>query len=188
MKSLTVRCSRSRLYAPLSFMVPTSHRRSSFANLPSSRLSVAYIQLNAEELRGLKITEIETFVVDAGWRPWQFCAVRTDEGITGYGEMSDGRNPYGVVRNHNRLRADPLGPRPDGGRSTLLGHVSHVAPSARRHCGKRAIAGVELALWDIKGQGSRRFPFTACSADRRGNRQQVYWSHCGSSQGRATMS
>ena len=45
----------------------------------------------------MKITGIDTFVVDAGWRPWQFCAVRTDEGITGYGEMSDGRNPYGIV-------------------------------------------------------------------------------------------
>ena len=45
----------------------------------------------------MKITGIETFVVDAGWRPWQFVAVRTDAGITGYGECSDGRNPYGVV-------------------------------------------------------------------------------------------
>ena len=45
----------------------------------------------------MKITAIETFVVDAGWRPWQYVAVRTDEGITGYGEMSDGRNPYGIV-------------------------------------------------------------------------------------------
>ncbi len=45
----------------------------------------------------MKITAIETFVVDAGWRPWQYVAVRTNEGITGYGEMSDGRNPYGIV-------------------------------------------------------------------------------------------
>ncbi len=43
------------------------------------------------------ITEIETFVVDAGWRPWQFVAVRTSDGITGYGEISDGRTPYGIV-------------------------------------------------------------------------------------------
>ncbi len=45
----------------------------------------------------MKITGLETFVVDAGWRPWQFIAVRIDEGITGYGECSDGRNPYGGV-------------------------------------------------------------------------------------------
>ena len=45
----------------------------------------------------MKVTAIDTFVVDAGWRPWQFVAVRTDEGITGYGECSDGRMPYAVV-------------------------------------------------------------------------------------------
>jgi L-alanine-DL-glutamate epimerase-like enolase superfamily enzyme len=45
----------------------------------------------------MRITGIETFVVDAGWRPWQFVTVRTDAGITGYGECSDGCNPYGVV-------------------------------------------------------------------------------------------
>jgi hypothetical protein len=34
----------------------------------------------------VKITGIETFVVNTGFkphRPWHFCAVRTDEGITG---------------------------------------------------------------------------------------------------------
>ena len=52
---------------------------------------------SVERSRVVKITGLETFVVDAGWRPWQFVAVRTDEGMTGYGECSDGRNPYGVV-------------------------------------------------------------------------------------------
>ena len=34
----------------------------------------------------MKITNIETFIVDAGWRPWSFVKVETDEGITGVGE------------------------------------------------------------------------------------------------------
>lgn len=45
----------------------------------------------------MKITHIETFLVDAGWRPWIFVKVETDAGVTGYGECSDGRNPYGVA-------------------------------------------------------------------------------------------
>ena len=45
----------------------------------------------------MKITTIETFIVDAGWRPWIFVKVETDEGITGYGECSDGRSPNGVT-------------------------------------------------------------------------------------------
>jgi hypothetical protein len=27
----------------------------------------------------MKITNIETFIVDAGWRPWTFVKVETDE-------------------------------------------------------------------------------------------------------------
>ena len=49
------------------------------------------------EQRGkMKITDIETFIVDAGWRPWIFVKMMTNEGITGYGECSDGRSPQGV--------------------------------------------------------------------------------------------
>ncbi|SVE40336.1 uncharacterized protein METZ01_LOCUS493190, partial [marine metagenome] len=32
--------------------------------------------------------------MDAGWRPWIFVKIETDTGITGYGECSDGRNPW----------------------------------------------------------------------------------------------
>jgi galactonate dehydratase len=31
----------------------------------------------------MKITQIESFIVGAGWRPWTFVKVETDEGITG---------------------------------------------------------------------------------------------------------
>ena len=45
----------------------------------------------------MKIEAINTYVVDAGWRPWQFTEIITDTGLKGYGEMSDGRNPWGIV-------------------------------------------------------------------------------------------
>ena len=45
----------------------------------------------------MKITSIETFIVDGGYRPWTFVKVETDEGVAGYGECSDGRAPAGVV-------------------------------------------------------------------------------------------
>jgi galactonate dehydratase len=39
----------------------------------------------------MKIRSIETFSVKAlGNNPWLFCAIRTDEGITGYGEFGSG--------------------------------------------------------------------------------------------------
>ena len=33
----------------------------------------------------MKITRLETFTVDAGWRGWSYVKVETDEGITGWG-------------------------------------------------------------------------------------------------------
>ena len=44
----------------------------------------------------MKITDIKTFIVDAGWRPWMFVKVETDEGIYGWGECSDGKLPNGI--------------------------------------------------------------------------------------------
>ena len=45
----------------------------------------------------MKITNIETFIVDAGWRPWIFVKVESDNGLIGYGECSEARTPLGVV-------------------------------------------------------------------------------------------
>ncbi len=36
----------------------------------------------------MKITNVESFIVDAGWRPWVFVKVETDQGIKGFGECS----------------------------------------------------------------------------------------------------
>ena len=44
----------------------------------------------------MKITDIKTFIVDAGWRPWMFVKVETDEGLVGWGECSDGKSPHGI--------------------------------------------------------------------------------------------
>ncbi|MDP6715042.1 MAG: hypothetical protein QF368_10495 [SAR202 cluster bacterium] len=45
----------------------------------------------------MKITKIDTFTVKGLAWPWLFCAVRTDEGITGYSEFGFGRLAHGIV-------------------------------------------------------------------------------------------
>ena len=60
----------------------------------------------------MKITNIDTYIVDAGWRPWTFVKVETDEGITGYGECSDGKAPQGVVGTIKDLAPVLLGKDP----------------------------------------------------------------------------
>jgi L-alanine-DL-glutamate epimerase-like enolase superfamily enzyme len=60
----------------------------------------------------VRITAIETFVVDAVWRPWIFVKVETDEGVTGYGECSDARSPSGVVGTIEDLKPLLIGQDP----------------------------------------------------------------------------
>src|SRR3990172_8370213 len=99
----------------------------------------------------MKITGIDTFVVDAGWRPWQFVAVRTDSGVTGYGEMSDGRNPYGVVGAVDDFRPILLGKDPREV-ERLYWDLYRMARQSPGGIAAKAIAGIELALWDVKAK------------------------------------
>ena len=130
----------------------------------------------------MKISGIETFVVDAGWRPWQFVAVRTDAGVTGYGECSDGRNPYGVVGAVRDFEPVLLGrdPRPVEARYWDLYRMARQSPGG---IAAKAIAGIELALWDITAK-ALGVPVYALFGGPLRERQAVYWSHCGTSRAR----
>lgn len=130
----------------------------------------------------MHITDIETFVIDAGWRPWQFCAVRTDTGITGYGEMSDGRNPYGIVGTVEDFRPILVGQDPCAVEARYW-DMYRMARQSPGGIAAKAIAGVELALWDIKGK-SLGVPVHSLFGGPTRESQQVYWSHCGSSRSR----
>ena len=131
----------------------------------------------------MKIPEIETFVVDAGWRPWQFVAVRTDEGLTGYGECSDGRNPYGIVGAVTDFEPILLGRDPRSVEA-IYWDLYRVARQSPGGIAAKAIAGIELALWDVKAKALGVPVYELFGGPIR-ERQRVYWSHCGTSRVRA---
>ena len=130
----------------------------------------------------MKITNIETFVVDAGWRPWIFVKVETDEGITGYGECSDGRNPNGVVGTIKDLTPLLIGkdPRPYEMRFWDMIRGSRQSPGG---IAAKAIAGIECALVDIKAKALGISVVELFGGPTR-DEVRVYWSHCGSSRAR----
>jgi L-alanine-DL-glutamate epimerase-like enolase superfamily enzyme len=125
----------------------------------------------------MRITDVEALHCDAGWRPWTFVKVVTDEGLVGWGECSDGRNPYGVAGCVQDFRELLIGEDPmpierlywDLLRNSRqnLGGVSH-----------KAIAGIELALWDIKAR-ALGVPVYALFGGPMRDRVRLYWSHCG---------
>jgi len=131
----------------------------------------------------MKITGIETFVVDGGWRPWVFVAVRTDAGITGYGDCSDSRNPFGIVGTIQDLTSILVGRDPR--RVELLyADMYRLARQSPGGIAAKAIAGVELALWDAKAKALGVPVYELFGGPLRES-QQAYWSHCGTSRARS---
>ena len=127
----------------------------------------------------MKITNIETFIVDAGWRPWTFVKVETDEGVTGYGECSDGRNPNGVVGTIKDFTPLMIGrdPRAYEMRFWDMIRGSRQSPGG---IAAKAIAGIECALVDIKAKALGISVVELFGGPTRDD-VRVYWSHCGSS-------
>ncbi len=127
----------------------------------------------------MKITNIETFIVDAGWRPWTFVKVETDEGITGWGECSDGRTPRGVCGTIEDFKPVLIGsdPRAFEMRFWDMYRVSRQSPGG---IASKAIAGVELALIDIKAKALGISVVELFGGPTRDS-VRVYWSHCGTS-------
>ena len=125
----------------------------------------------------MKITEIKTFVVDAGWRPWVFVKIETDEGVTGYGECSDGKNPWGVVGVVQDLKPLLVGQDPRAFEMRFWDMIRGTRQSPGGIAAK-GIAGVELALLDIK---ARALGISVVELFGGPLREEVrlYWSHCG---------
>ena len=130
----------------------------------------------------MKIAKVEALHCDGGWRPWTFVRIETDDGLVGWGECSDNRSPYGIA-GAVRDMADLLigqDPRPverlywDMLRRTRqnLGGVTH-----------KAIAGIELALWDIKAKALGVPVYELFGGPLR-DRMRLYWSHCGTTRAR----
>ncbi|HEX2515196.1 MAG TPA: mandelate racemase/muconate lactonizing enzyme family protein [Chloroflexota bacterium] len=126
----------------------------------------------------MRITAVETITVDGGTHPWQFCAVRTDEGITGYSEIGTEailNGVEGLVRDFGE-RLVGRDPGPIERIYTDLYRLMWQAPYGATLV---AIGGIELALWDVKGKALGVPVHALCGGPTR-DRQRVYWSHLAS--------
>ncbi|HJO81043.1 MAG: mandelate racemase/muconate lactonizing enzyme family protein [SAR202 cluster bacterium] len=126
----------------------------------------------------MKITDVETFVVDGGRRPWLFSAVRTDEGITGYGEFGSGVAAHALVGLIEDLKPLVVGKDPEAVEKLYFDmyRTLRQAPGGLTQMG---IAGIELACWDIKGK-AMGVPVNNLLGGPYRDKQRVYWSHLAS--------
>lgn len=99
----------------------------------------------------MKITQIETFAVGAGWKNWLFVRVHTDAGLSGLGEGTlNGfiRTTEAAIREleHLVIGEDPR--RITALAKKMLDSVSLDGG----HIHRTAIAAIEVACWDILGK------------------------------------
>ena len=131
----------------------------------------------------MRITDIRTFHVDAGWRTWLFVKVETDDGITGWGECSDDKMPVSVAGAVEDFKSVLVGkdPRPYEMRFWDMVRRGRQSPEG---AAAKAIAGIELALVDIKAR-ALGISVTELFGGPTRNDVRLYWSHCGTSRIRA---
>lgn len=123
----------------------------------------------------MKVTGIEVFPVKSLGRPWLYCAVRTDEGITGYSEFGVGDLAKGLTGLVDDLSRHIIGKDP----RSVEQHYTNMVRSSRSAYGGAtwmAIAGIELALWDVKGK-AMGVPVHELVGGPTRTEQKVYWSH-----------
>ncbi|OGG48347.1 mandelate racemase/muconate lactonizing protein [Candidatus Kaiserbacteria bacterium RIFCSPHIGHO2_02_FULL_50_9] len=134
----------------------------------------------------MKISQIDTLHCDAGWRPWTFIKIATDEGLIGWSECTDShgspRGIEGVVKDLSPLLLDE-DPR------NVEKHYQLMLARTRQSPGsiiQKAIGGIENALLDIKGK-ALGVPVYELFGGKVRDTLPLYWSHCGTSRVRASQ-
>lgn len=127
----------------------------------------------------MQITRVRTFIVDGGFRPWTFVKIETsDDGVIGWGDCTDWGSPGPVAATVERLAEFIVGRDP----SRVEGIWWDLAAQSIRHNGGlawKAMAGIDSALWDIKGK-VHNAPVWQLLGGKMRDSLRLYWSHCGS--------
>lgn len=132
----------------------------------------------------MKITRIQTLHCDAGWRPWSFIKITTDEGLIGYSECTDSHgSPLGITGVVKELEKILLGKDPRAVEKLYwdMYMATRQSPGSIIH---KAIGGIENALLDIKAK-ALGIPVYELFGGPLRDRIRVYWSHCGTTRARA---
>lgn len=99
----------------------------------------------------MRITEIETLPVGAGWKNWCFVRVHTDEGLVGLGEGTLNGFARTIEAAVHELAHLVVGEDPRDVRRLSKRLIDRVSNDGG-HIHKTAVAAIEVACWDILGR------------------------------------
>ncbi len=126
----------------------------------------------------MRVISVEPLQCSNGWETWTFVRAATDDGRVGYGECSDWQMPRGLAGAVRDLAVEVVGRDP----RQVAALTDDMAARMRQNVGglaRKALAGIEAALWDLKGQALGA-PIVELLGGPTRERIRVYWSHCGS--------
>jgi galactonate dehydratase len=126
----------------------------------------------------LTITNIKTFLVDGGFRPWTFVKIETSDGTVGWGDCTDWGTPKPVVAMVERMAETIIGRDPMQAEAIWW----DLDAMSVRHTGGiafKAMSGIDSALWDIRGKVLNA-PVWQLLGGKLRDELRLYWSHFGS--------
>ncbi len=126
----------------------------------------------------LKITNVKTFIVDGGFRPWTFVKIETSDGTVGWGDCTDWGTPKPIVAMVERMAETIIGRDPMQAEAIWW----DLDAMSVRHTGGiayKAMSGIDSALWDIRGKVLNA-PVWQLLGGKIRDELRLYWSHFGS--------
>ena len=132
----------------------------------------------------MKVASLETHFCDAGWRPWIFLELTTDDGLVGWAEITDSHgSPRGLAGIVEDLAPVVVGKDPRATERIYWELYRHTRQSPGSVIAK-AIAGIENALLDVKAKALGVPVYELFGGPTR-DTIPMYWSHCGTTRARA---
>lgn len=133
----------------------------------------------------MKIRHVEVLHADAGWRPWSFVKVMTDEGLIGWSECTDSHgSPSGIAGVVKDLTPLLVNQDPRNVERICWEMYSRTRQSPGSII-QKGIGGIVNALWDIKAK-ALGIPVYELFGGALRDTIPLYWSHCGTSRVRAS--
>jgi len=125
----------------------------------------------------MKIHQIETLHCDAGWRPWTFIKITTDNGLVGWSECTDSHgSPLGIQGVVQELTPLLVGQDPRRYEKLYWQLFARTRQSPGSII-QKAIGGIENALLDLTAK-ALGVPVYALFGGPVREQIPLYWSHC----------
>lgn len=123
----------------------------------------------------MKVTGVQTFCCDAGWRNYRFLKITTDAGIVGWSEFDEGFGSPGVSSVIEQLGRRLVGCEVGAHERFFAEAYCLTRPAAGGVVGE-GIGAIENALLDAKAK-SLGVPCHELLGGKIRDRVRVYWSH-----------